>query len=84
MLFAFLLQTSEMAMNIWNQQSQHDLVADVFRTAPAKKVAKRCGTCRSFENVYAATIARADDQSAMMAYRCECCGTEWIDYAAAR
>lgn len=69
-------------MNIWNQQSRHDLVADVLRKGPTRKVLKRCGTCRSFENVYAAKIADADEWPAMLAYRCECCGTEWIDYAA--
>lgn len=70
----------EVIMNIWNQQSQHDFIADVMRSAPAKKVLKRCGRCRSYDYAYAAKIG-PEEGSSMLACRCERCGTEWIDAA---
>jgi transposase-like protein len=54
----------------------HAIVADTFRCFPGTQQAMSCPACVSSHSVIRASVT---GQGSLMAYRCRCCGCEWLD-----
>ncbi len=62
----------------WNSQALHDLVADAMRRGPIFD-ACACPVCGTPGIVRRAHLALSESGGHVTAFRCDQCGTEWLD-----